>query len=361
MRAWRSPEIVRDYGQYKWFDPGDPASEDAFIAVLTDVVKRYDVDGVHIDDYFYPYKEKDKAGKIIPFPDDETYMRAVDRGSKLSRDDWRRQNVDHLVERMYREVKALKPWVLVGISPFGIWRPENPPGIKGFDAYSEIYCDSLKWEHEGWFDYLTPQLYWLVESEHQSYPKLLSWWAEQNVMKRHLWPGNFTSRVGDKSRKSGGKAQQAWTADDIIRQIEVTRATPGASGNVQFSMKALMKNFGGIDDKLKNGVYANPALVPETPWLGHESPARPQISARRTDGGVAVHMKMPRGKEPSQWLVQLRTDTGWKTAIVPGQMSEKVFTMKDGADAKAAVVSAISRLGQEGPAAKTNVGKEAKQ
>ncbi|HVT28302.1 MAG TPA: family 10 glycosylhydrolase, partial [Lacipirellulaceae bacterium] len=115
------PDIVRTYGQYKWFDPGDPASEDAFVAVLTDVVKRYDVDGVHIDDYFYPYQEKDKSGKTIPFPDDETYRRAVAAGVKLDRADWRRQNVNHLIERMYTEVKKLKPWVLVGISPFGIW------------------------------------------------------------------------------------------------------------------------------------------------------------------------------------------------------------------------------------------------
>ena len=125
-------------------------------------------------------------------------------------------------------------------------------------------ADSLKWDHEGWFDYLTPQLYWLVEStKHQSYPKLLSWWAEQNVKERHLWPGNFTSRVGVKPTRDAGRERQedckekvgaAWTADDIIRQIEVTRATPGASGNVQFSMKALMRNIGGIADKLKNGV-----------------------------------------------------------------------------------------------------------
>ena len=173
-----------------------------FITVLNDVVKRYDIDGVHIDDYFYPYEEKDKdTDKVIPFPDDETYKKAVAAGEKLERNDWRRQNVNHLIERMYDEVKKAKPWVLVGISPFGIWRPGNPPGVKGFDQYATLYADAKKWEQEGWLDYLTPQIYWQVDSKDQPYAKLLAWWAEQNVKQRHLWPGNFTSKIGVKPTK----------------------------------------------------------------------------------------------------------------------------------------------------------------
>ena len=120
---------------------------------------------------------------------------------KLERNDWRRQNVNHLIERMYDEVKKTKPWVLVGISPFGIWRPGNPTGVKGFDQYATLYADAKKWEQEGWLDYLTPQIYWQVESKEQPYAKLLEWWAEQNVKQRHLWPGNFTSKVGVKPTK----------------------------------------------------------------------------------------------------------------------------------------------------------------
>ena len=101
-------------------------------------------------------------------------------GETLSRDDWRRQNVDRLIERMYEEVKRAKPWVLVGISPFGIWRPGHPEGIAGLDQYATLYADARKWQHEGWLDYLTPQLYWQIDSEGQSYPKLLAWWHEQN-------------------------------------------------------------------------------------------------------------------------------------------------------------------------------------
>ncbi|HVT28286.1 MAG TPA: family 10 glycosylhydrolase, partial [Lacipirellulaceae bacterium] len=222
--------------------------------------------------------------------------------------------------------------------------------------YSTLYADARKWEREGWLDYLTPQLYWTVESEHQSYPKLLRWWAEQNVKERHLWPGNFTSRVGDRSRKTNGKPQPAWTADEIIRQIEATRETTGATGNVQFSMKALMKNFGGIADKLKRTVYAEPALVPESPWLGHETPMRPAISARAVDGGVAVQMKMPRGKAPWQWLVRVRTNDGWRTDIAPGGKHQRIVALDGGAGAREVIVSGVSRLGREGPAATAKIG-----
>jgi uncharacterized lipoprotein YddW (UPF0748 family) len=349
-------------------DPGEPASEEAFISVLIDVVKRYDIDGVHIDDYFYPYQEKDKAGKIIPFPDDETYKKAVAAGVKLERDDWRRQNVDHLIQRMYDEVKKVKPWVLVGISPFGIWRPGNPPGVKGLDQYATLYADAKKWEQEGWLDYLTPQIYWQVENKEQPYAKLLAWWGEQNVKQRHLWPGNFTSKIGvkpkkvekDKKEKDKEKKEKPappWTADDIIRQIEVTRATPGATGNVHFSMKALMKNSGGIADKLNKGPYAEPALVPESPWLGHETPEKAEVSAKRTEGGVALKMKVPSGQEPWQWLVRMLTSKGWKTSILPGAMSEQVVALPIEADARSVIVSGISRLGREGKSVRAKVAK----
>ena len=348
-------KIVREYGKYLWFDPGEPAAENNFIAVLNDVVKRYDIDGVHIDDYFYPYQVKDKEGKVVQFPDDESYKRAQANGEKLERDDWRRQNVDHLIHRMYDEVKKAKPWVLVGISPFGIWRPGNPPGIVGLDQYSTLYADARKWEQEGWLDYLTPQLYWQIESKGQSYPKLLGWWAEQNAKQRHLWPGNFTSKIQRNPKDKSAEA--TWTADELIRQIEATRATPGATGNVHFSMKAFLQDRDGIDEKLKNGLYAEPALVPESPWLGKETPAKPDVSARLTEGGVAVQMSLPRGKTPWQWLVRTQTADGWQTAIVPGGERQQVLKLADEAEPKAVIVSAVSRLGREGRPTRVEVSK----
>ncbi|HWL40671.1 MAG TPA: family 10 glycosylhydrolase, partial [Gemmatimonadaceae bacterium] len=167
------PSLVKTYGTHLWMDPGERLIREHSIKVVLDVVKRYDIDGVHIDDYFYPYQVLDKNKKVVPFPDDASYRRAMKKGPKLERDDWRRQNVDHLIQRMYDEVKKVKPWVLVGISPFGIWRPGNPPGVVGLDQYATLYADAKKWEQEGWLDYLTPQIYWQVESKGQPYAKLL--------------------------------------------------------------------------------------------------------------------------------------------------------------------------------------------
>ena len=205
------PEWVRHYGKTLWLDPGEKGVQGYSLNVVIDVVKRYDIDGVHFDDYFYPYIEQDSTGRDLDFPD-ETSWRRFGAGTRLSRADWRRQNIDLFVRQVYRSIKAAKPWVKFGISPFGIWRPGYPAQIKGFDAYTELYADARKWLQNGWCDYFTPQLYWKVDPQAQSYPVLLHWWVSQNRMGRNIVPGNFTSRVGDGSAS-------AWTADELLHQI----------------------------------------------------------------------------------------------------------------------------------------------
>jgi uncharacterized lipoprotein YddW (UPF0748 family) len=252
----RRPDLAKRYGTHYWLNPTNREVQDYTMRIVLDVVHRYDIDGVHIDDYFYPYPEKGTDGKIIPFPDDDTWQQYQKGGGKLSRDDWRRNAVNRLIERMYREVKATKPSVKVGISPFGIWRPGNPPGIAGFDPYTEIYADSRLWLQHGWCDYLAPQLYWPLKQEKQSFPRLLAWWSEQNSKHRLLCPGLYTSRVTGK--------EKGWPASEVVEQVKLTRAQPGASGHIHFSMRALMNNTGGIADALKS-VYTEPAKVPPMP------------------------------------------------------------------------------------------------
>jgi uncharacterized lipoprotein YddW (UPF0748 family) len=313
-------------------------------------VKRYDIDGVHIDDYFYPYPVDDE-----PFPDDDSYRRAVEAGETLDRDDWRRQNCDRLVEQMYEAVKKEKPWVLVGISPFGIWRPGHPEGIAGLDQYAVLYADARKWLREGWVDYFTPQLYWKIEGP-QSYPKLLTWWREENVKGRHLWPGNFTSRV--RSGPEVEATREVWPAEELIRQIEITRQIVPDPGNLHFSMKALMDNRDSLCDKLKSGVYAEQALIPEVDWLGGEAPAKPVLSIGRI-GGVegpseSVRIKSPGGDTPSHWVVRMRTGADWDIQIIPGRADNRTVGWGDQRPDEVAV-SAVSRLGQEGPIARADV------
>ena len=259
------PDLAKKYGKHYWLNPTHPEVQDHSLNVILDVVQRYDIDGVHLDDYFYPYKEKDANDKLIPFPDDDTWEKYQASGGKLKRDDWRRDAVNRFVERMYAEVKKAKPWVKVGISPFGIWRPGNPKGIEGFDQYAELYADARLWLREGWVDYFTPQLYWPIKQTKQSYPRLLEWWANENVKGRHLWPGNIPSRVTGKDK--------GWPASEIADQVRATRAQKGATGNIHFSMKALMKNTGGVADALRE-VYKEPALIPETPWATARPPKR---------------------------------------------------------------------------------------
>ncbi|HEU4417476.1 MAG TPA: family 10 glycosylhydrolase, partial [Planctomycetota bacterium] len=154
----RLPSACVPYGPYQWMDPGDERAAKWSLAVIQDVVQRYDVDGVHIDDYFYPYPEKGQA-----FPDERSFATYREKGGRLAVADWRRANIDSFVQRMYEVVHEARPWVQVGISPFGIARPGVPEGIKaGIDQYAQLYADVRKWLREGWLDYLTPQLYWPI-------------------------------------------------------------------------------------------------------------------------------------------------------------------------------------------------------
>jgi uncharacterized lipoprotein YddW (UPF0748 family) len=247
----KRPDLAKQYGKHHWLNPTNPAVQKHSLAVMLDVLNRYDIDGIHMDDYFYPYPENDGQGKEIPFPDDDTWATYQQNNGQLSRDDWRRQAVNDFVKTLYTQVKQAKPQVLVGISPFGIWRPGHPSGITGFDQYGKLYADARLWLKEGWVDYYTPQLYWPIAQEKQSYPKLLKWWAEQNDQKRHLWPGLYTSKHG---------------AEEIANQVKWTRESGYGTGNVHFSAKAIMNNKDGIADQLKI-LYKHPAKVPESPWL----------------------------------------------------------------------------------------------
>jgi len=303
--ALRREDLAKTYGKHVWLDPGEPEVLKHSMDVVIDVVTRYDIDGIHVDDYFYPYPEKDVADRSIRFPDGESYSKYRVDGGKLGRDDWRRQNVDTFVREMYEKTKATKSWVKVGISPFGIWRPGNPPGIKGFDQYALLYADAKLWFEKGWLDYMTPQLYWPIRQEAQSYPVLLGWWAEQNKMKRHLWPGDSIGRVSEKL-----------PASEWSEQIDICRKRGDATGNVHFSMKPLLNNKLGIADELKKA-YSRPALVPESPWLAKDQP-RPSPPEWITDGGLITFVK---GSDSVRQFVVASRHLDWTHTIVPAAVA----------------------------------------
>jgi uncharacterized lipoprotein YddW (UPF0748 family) len=331
-------------------DPGDPRVRRHSLQVISDVVRRYDVDGVHIDDYFYPYRERDTAADAeIPFPDDATYAAYRRGGGSLERDDWRRNNVDVFVRDMYRAVKAIKPHVKVGVSPFGIWRPGFPEGACCFDAYEQIYADARKWLTNGWLDYFTPQLYWAIDSVRQSYPALLDWWVEQNVKRRHIWPGLFTSKVGAQA----ARPTESWAPTEIVDQILITRDQPGATGHVHFSMRALQPGVPVRDTlamRLATEVYAEPALVPPTPWLDPTPPARPAARAARDTATGGVRLVLTPGDQQAvrYWTVQVLGADAWATRILPGSLRSHALTRNRKEPLPDAVwVTAVDRVGNQ--------------
>jgi len=335
------------YGTHRWMDPGDPRVREHSLRVIADVVRRYDVDGVHVDDYFYPYRERDSSGAEIQFPDSATYAAYVRGGGRLDREDWRRNNVDVFVRDMYAAVRALKPHVRVGVSPFGLWRPGYPEGICCFDPYVQIYADSKKWLENGWLDYFTPQLYWKIDAPQQSYPVLLKWWVEQNVKQRHMWPGMFTSRVGQRAAQPSA----VWTVEEIQQQIAITRNQPGATGHVHFSMRAFLRDTpDSLAQRLAKVTYAEPALVPATPWLDSIPPREPsaRIVADTLTGGTRLQLTPATGEPVWLWAVQELRSGAWTTRILPGSLQSTALTRFAAEPAPDAVwVRAVDRVGNE--------------
>jgi uncharacterized lipoprotein YddW (UPF0748 family) len=324
------PDLAKKYGKHHWLNPTSPDVQKHSLAVMLDVVRRYDIDGVHLDDYFYPYPES-AGGKEILFPDDDTWEAYTKAGGTLSRDDWRRDAVNGFIRRLYTGVREAKPWVKVGISPFGIWRPGHPPGIAGLDQYAKLYADPRLWLREGWLDYLTPQLYWPINQEKQSYPKLLAWWAGENVKGRHLWPGNILR--GPRGAKGGS------VATEVGDQVRVTRRQQGASGNVFFSMKGLMANRGGVADVLRE-LYREPAVVPASPWLTDKKPARPTVEW--VDGEKSV--RVTAGEGTRTIVVRLERGGAWSVVTFP-YLGGGPITVP--ADAGRVEVTVLDRFGIE--------------
>lgn len=369
--ARKHPGVVRPYGSFLWMDPGEEVVRNWTVDVIVDVTRRYDIDGVHIDDYFYPYRERGPDGKEIDFPDSASYARYRAGGGTLGRSDWRRGNVDRFVKQMYEAVKQTKPWVKVGISPIGTWRPGmGAPQIRGFDAYESIFADARKWFVEGDLDYFVPQLYWPIARTDVSFPILLDWWAKQNPRGRALYAGLIPSSV----------AATNWHGDEVIGQVYITRAHDGAAGHVHFSMRSLLANgaFTPLPDSLPQAridsinatrlrtqarrdsmtsrmmreTYARPALVPAMPWLDDKAPGAPGAALAQLGNRTTVRITPARGEAVFLWVVQSKWADGlWHTEILPTQQSEWAITAPS-VDAGAPLevwVSAVDRLGNQSP------------
>ena len=342
------PDLVKTYGDQRWIDPGEADAAKRLIDVVRDVVRRYDVDGVHIDDYFYPYPIKAAADQAdVDFPDEPSWRRYVAAGGKLARADWRRDNVNRLVQSMNAAIHAEKAWVKFGISPFGLPRADRrPEGITGFSQYDKLYADVELWWHQGWLDYLAPQLYWPIAQTAQSFPVLLDYWSRSNAKKRHLWPGLFTSKIDDSAA--------SWQSDEIKRQITIQRSDAGSSGHIHFSAIALMQNRRGISDVLAQETYAADALVSATPWLrsgnGAALPA-PEATLRCDANAVPFSCRLDvhdaTRSDGLLWAVWAKYGAQWQFSVAT-HSSTFLLERSAGQALRQVVISRVDRYGVEG-------------
>jgi uncharacterized lipoprotein YddW (UPF0748 family) len=339
-----NPELVHRYGDFHWLDPGLPEAQEHSRKVIMDVVNRYDIDGVHFDDYFYPYRSYADGDD---FPDDKSWEQALEHGTDLNRDDWRRSNVDKFIEQIYQDIKSAKPHVKFGISPFGIWQPGFPRRTTGFNAHEELYADARRWLQNGWLDYISPQIYYRTDQIAQPFPVILQWWIEQNDHGRHIWPGLYTSRLVT--------SDVTWTGDEIQRQLYILRGSPGVNGAIHFSMQAIMRNPDRFRDLLASGPYAEQALVPKTPWISNRNPVKPGISVEKFDDRITIYIE-PKGEQIRHYIIRTKTAGIWDIDIIPA--SQDTYTLYGNSAHRfpdEIFISAVNRLGNESPVNSANL------
>ncbi|MEM9325596.1 MAG: family 10 glycosylhydrolase [Bacteroidota bacterium] len=269
------PEWFVPYGGRWYYDPGNREARAFVLDEIIEVVRHYDLDAVHFDDYFYPYKV---AGEEFP----DSLSHAFYGAGFDSKDDWRRDNVDFFVETLSRRIKEVKPYVKFGISPFGVWRNKDKDPLRGSDTqagqtnYDDLYADVLKWLREDWIDYVTPQIYWHRGFDLAGYEVLSEWWDE-NAYGKHVYIGQGLYRVGN---------HDSWQDPaELPEQLRLNETLPSINGSMFFSAKHWSVNKLGIKDSI-DAYYRSPALVPTMPWIDSEAPLSPDLV------GVSGHHKI---------------------------------------------------------------------
>lgn len=284
----RSRKDLLRAGSITMLNPSSSSARAHVLRVIMDVVRRYDIDGVHLDDYFYPYPPNHNV---------------ADGKSPAQR----RAAIDQFVSTLYSQVKSMKPWVRVGISPFGVWQPGYPSDVKaGVNAYEHLACDARKWLARGWVDYLSPQLYWRIKSE-QSFTSLMRWWSAINP-RRPVWPGIASVRIN--SSEDPGRP-----ASEIGRQVDYSRSLARQSaGQLYWSWRSLGSNRGGVQKELA-ARYTSIALPPAMPWSGTASPARPAVRVTETSRGLRIDWQAA-DSSARKWIIQAQVPQGWYTVCV---------------------------------------------
>jgi uncharacterized lipoprotein YddW (UPF0748 family) len=328
------PDAVATYGDYLWLDPGNARARAHTLGVVEDILKRYDVDGLTLDDYFYPYPIKGKA-----FPDQASYGAYTRAGGRLALADWRRENTAAMVQDLHTLVQRVRPGAWFSISPFGIWRPGNPAPVKGFDAYEGLFADSRAWLREGRVDALHPQLYWKIDAPQQPFGALLDWWRSQRASGAALWVALYASRTDP--------AGDNWGAGEILRQIELARSRGDVGGHVLFSMKAIMNDWAGLSGVLEHNAYPQAATPPPCPRARSLNPAPSRLEGRSSGG--ALDASWGPAEHVSRWVVYERRGGAW-TSRLSGRTAEEIPLRNDRGRLEALGIAAVDGAGRVWPA-----------
>ncbi|APQ18468.1 glycoside hydrolase family 10 protein [Maribacter hydrothermalis] len=247
------PEWMVHYGTKNYYNPGLPEVRAHFANIIAELVSNYDIDAIHFDDYFYPYKIKDAV-----FNDSLAFETYAQKGQHI--DDWRRSNIDSLVKQSHETINSIKPWVQLGISPFGVWKnnstdPRGSDTKAGQTTYEDLYADPLLWMEKGWIDYLAPQVYWSMDLPVASHRKIVDWWSNNNF--------NTKLYIGNGPYKIRNNADKAWEDfKELPNQLKLARETPQIAGNIMFSAKSLMSDKDDVVEYIHKKYYKLPALNP---------------------------------------------------------------------------------------------------
>lgn len=289
------PEWFVTYGDQLYFDPALPESRRHICMVVSDIVSRYDVDAIHMDDYFYPYPIKGKD-----FPDDASFARFG--GGFSNKGDWRRSNVNVLIKKLHETIREIKPWVKFGVSPFGIYRNESSDPLgsktKGLQNYDDLYADVLLWAREGWIDYNIPQIYWHIGHPVADYETLVKWWA-RNTENRPLFIGQSVMNTVQNADPKNPSINQ------LPRKMALQRAYQTIGGSCQWPASAVVENAGKYRDALIAEYHKYPALPHVFDFMDNEAPAKVRkMKPVWTEDGYILFWTAPKYKEEMNRAVQ---------------------------------------------------------
>lgn len=300
------PDWVVTYGGKKYYNPGGPDCKEHIKNIVAELVKNYEIDGIHFDDYFYPYPVNGED-----FPDSLSYQSFNSEFSNIY--DWRRENVNVIIKELNATIKSIKPTVKFGVSPFGVWRNKDDDERgsdtnAGITNYDDLYADVLKWLDKGWIDYVTPQLYWSTENPVVPFERLTQWWSD-HACGKSIYIGHALYKLN--SEKPIWKDPQ-----QMVEQVNIVRKNHQSSGSVFFSYKHFKKNELGFSDSLKTSLFRYPSIIPSMSWIDNKIPDAPKLLRLKRSKLRWHYPSCPLKRSNSKYAVYMIQQGGVKQLVL---------------------------------------------